>query len=151
MAICVSSAIHLYFPDSCMLIDTCLIDQPLNMLCCWIEDPNSDYFKNHLPRIGEYLWVGEDGMMVQVRVISSCINYIISTHTFSIFFRLYFKILQKKNCTLADIIVGILNLLINIPTIGMHTIIPNDRDQGKQDSVDQSVRNGVKNLNLDKQ
>ncbi|KAL9459824.1 hypothetical protein AB3S75_003099 [Citrus x aurantiifolia] len=39
--------------------------KPLNMLCCWIEDPNSDYFKKHLPRIGEYLWVGEDGMKVQ--------------------------------------------------------------------------------------
>ncbi|CAN6445100.1 unnamed protein product [Victoria cruziana] len=32
------------------------------MLCCWIEDPNSEAFKFHLARIPDYLWVAEDGM-----------------------------------------------------------------------------------------
>lgn len=73
-----------------MLTDTCFIEQPLNMLSCWVEDPNSDYFKKHLSRISEYLWVGEDGMKVQVRIISSCINYIISKQTFNIFLLIIF-------------------------------------------------------------
>ena len=36
------------------------------MLCCWVEDPNSEAFKLHLPRIHDYLWVAEDGMKMQV-------------------------------------------------------------------------------------
>ncbi|KAH9305352.1 hypothetical protein KI387_009756, partial [Taxus chinensis] len=35
------------------------------MLCCWVEDPNSEAFKRHLPRIADYLWVAEDGMKMQ--------------------------------------------------------------------------------------
>ncbi|GAY61015.1 hypothetical protein CUMW_206550 [Citrus unshiu] len=41
------------------------VEKPLNMLSCWVEDPNSDYFKKHLARITEYFWVGEDGLRVQ--------------------------------------------------------------------------------------
>ncbi|XP_077246240.1 cycloartenol synthase-like isoform X1 [Tasmannia lanceolata] len=37
----------------------------LNMLCCWVEDPNSEAFKFHIPRIYDYLWVAEDGMKMQ--------------------------------------------------------------------------------------
>jgi hypothetical protein len=40
--------------------------QVLNMLACWIEDPNSEAFKLHIPRIHDYLWVAEDGMKMQV-------------------------------------------------------------------------------------
>lgn len=40
--------------------------QVLNMLCCWAEDPNSEAFKLHLPRINDYLWLAEDGMKMQV-------------------------------------------------------------------------------------
>ena len=36
------------------------------MLCCWVEDPNSEAFKLHLPRIYDYLWIAEDGMKMQV-------------------------------------------------------------------------------------
>ena len=36
------------------------------MLCCWVEDPNSEAFKLHLPRIHDYLWLAEDGMKMQV-------------------------------------------------------------------------------------
>ncbi|KAH9716421.1 Camelliol C synthase [Citrus sinensis] len=41
------------------------VEKPLNMLSCWVEDPNSDYFKKHLARISQFFWVGEDGMRVQ--------------------------------------------------------------------------------------
>ncbi|KAK8943606.1 Cycloartenol synthase [Platanthera guangdongensis] len=37
----------------------------INMLCCWVEDPNSEAFKLHLPRIHDYLWLAEDGMKMQ--------------------------------------------------------------------------------------
>ncbi|CAI0553271.1 unnamed protein product [Linum tenue] len=41
------------------------VNKVLNMLCCWVEDPNSEAFKSHLPRIKDYLWVAEDGMKMQ--------------------------------------------------------------------------------------
>nr|BBE49396.1 cycloartenol synthase [Polystichum fibrilloso-paleaceum (nom. illeg.)] len=41
------------------------VNKVLNMLCCWVEDPNSDAFKCHLPRVLDYLWVAEDGMKMQ--------------------------------------------------------------------------------------
>ncbi|KAJ6992758.1 hypothetical protein NC653_015993, partial [Populus alba x Populus x berolinensis] len=40
-------------------------EQVLNMLCCWVEDPNSEAYKCHLARIKDYLWVAEDGMKMQ--------------------------------------------------------------------------------------
>ena len=36
------------------------------MLACWIEDPNGDYFKKHLARVQDFIWVAEDGMKIQV-------------------------------------------------------------------------------------
>ena len=42
------------------------LTQVMNMLSCWIEDPNSDAFKLHLARVADYLWVAEDGMKMQV-------------------------------------------------------------------------------------
>ncbi|KAG5242921.1 cycloartenol synthase family protein [Salix suchowensis] len=41
------------------------VNKVLNMLCCWVEDPNSEAFKLHLPRIQDYLWLAEDGMKMQ--------------------------------------------------------------------------------------
>ncbi|KAB1212040.1 Cycloartenol synthase 2 [Morella rubra] len=41
------------------------VNKVLNMLCCWVEDPNSKAFKFHLPRIYDYLWIAEDGMKMQ--------------------------------------------------------------------------------------
>nr|QBZ67935.1 euphol/tirucallol synthase [Euphorbia tirucalli] len=41
------------------------VEKPLNMLACWVEDPNGDAFKKHLARIVDYIWVGEDGIKVQ--------------------------------------------------------------------------------------
>ncbi|EFH64023.1 hypothetical protein ARALYDRAFT_477065 [Arabidopsis lyrata subsp. lyrata] len=37
----------------------------LCMLACWVENPNGDYFKKHLARIPDYMWVAEDGMKMQ--------------------------------------------------------------------------------------
>lgn len=42
--------------------------QPLCMLACWVEDPNGDAFKKHLARIEDYIWVGEDGIKMQVGI-----------------------------------------------------------------------------------
>ncbi|CAO2820140.1 unnamed protein product [Amaranthus hypochondriacus] len=41
------------------------VSKALNMLCCWVEDPNSEAFKLHIPRIYDYLWMAEDGMKMQ--------------------------------------------------------------------------------------
>ncbi|KAK8581347.1 hypothetical protein V6N13_144376 [Hibiscus sabdariffa] len=41
------------------------VNKVLNMLCCWVEDPFSESFKLHLPRILDYLWIAEDGMKMQ--------------------------------------------------------------------------------------
>ncbi|KAK6944653.1 Squalene cyclase, C-terminal [Dillenia turbinata] len=41
------------------------VNKVLNMLCCWVEDPCSEAFKLHLPRIFDYLWLAEDGMKMQ--------------------------------------------------------------------------------------
>ena len=45
------------------------------MICCWVENPNSDAFKKHLPRIYDYLWLAEDGMKAQVVVSYVPWNY----------------------------------------------------------------------------
>ena len=37
------------------------------MLACWVENPNGDYFKKHHARIPDYIWVGEDGIKMEVR------------------------------------------------------------------------------------
>ncbi|GMJ00915.1 cycloartenol synthase 1 [Hibiscus trionum] len=41
------------------------VNKVLNMLCYWVDDPNSEAFKLHLPRLYDYLWVAEDGMKLQ--------------------------------------------------------------------------------------
>ncbi|KAF2910506.1 hypothetical protein DAI22_11g104900 [Oryza sativa Japonica Group] len=58
---------HIYYEDeNTKYIGLCPINKALNMICCWIEDPNSDAFKRHLPRIYDFLWLAEDGMKAQV-------------------------------------------------------------------------------------
>ncbi|KAH9716429.1 Camelliol C synthase [Citrus sinensis] len=57
---------HIHYEDEASRYMTIgCVEKPLNMLSCWAEDPNGDYFKKHLARIGEYFWMGEDGMRVQ--------------------------------------------------------------------------------------
>ncbi|KAL3533220.1 hypothetical protein ACH5RR_006741, partial [Cinchona calisaya] len=41
------------------------VNKVLNMVCCWVEDPNSVAIKLHLSRIKDYLWVAEDGMKMK--------------------------------------------------------------------------------------
>ncbi|XP_030547430.1 cycloartenol Synthase-like isoform X2 [Rhodamnia argentea] len=41
------------------------VNKVLNMVCCWVENPNSKEYKHHLSRIKDYLWVAEDGMKMQ--------------------------------------------------------------------------------------
>lgn len=48
------------------------------MLACWVEDPNGDYFKKHLARIPDYLWVAEDGMKMQVSTYF--VNIVVEKH-----------------------------------------------------------------------
>ncbi|CAN6244273.1 unnamed protein product [Urochloa humidicola] len=47
-------------------VNTQYLNKALNMICCWVEDPNSDAFKCHLVRIPDFLWLSEDGMKAQV-------------------------------------------------------------------------------------
>ncbi|XP_057447339.1 cycloartenol synthase-like isoform X2 [Lotus japonicus] len=46
---------------------TCIgpVNKVLNLVCCWLENPNSEAFKCHISRIKDYLWVAEDGMKMQ--------------------------------------------------------------------------------------
>ncbi|CAA7049427.1 unnamed protein product [Microthlaspi erraticum] len=36
-----------------------------HMLACWVEDPESDYFKKHLARVPGFIWIAEDGLKIQ--------------------------------------------------------------------------------------
>ncbi|KAJ0075354.1 hypothetical protein Patl1_35106 [Pistacia atlantica] len=55
-----------YEDESSRYITIGSVEKPLCMLACWVEDPNGDAFKKHLARIADYIWLGEDGMKVQV-------------------------------------------------------------------------------------
>ncbi|KAM0862130.1 hypothetical protein ACQ4PT_045449 [Festuca glaucescens] len=58
---------YIHFNDeTTKYIGICPIDKALNMICCWVENPNSDEFKQHLPRFYDYFWLAEDGMKAQV-------------------------------------------------------------------------------------
>ncbi|VVA95758.1 unnamed protein product [Arabis nemorensis] len=39
--------------------------KPFHMLACWLEDSKGDYFKKHLARIPDCIWIGEDGLKIQ--------------------------------------------------------------------------------------
>jgi hypothetical protein len=55
------------YPTLCepRYVDIGPVNKVLNMLCCYLEKPDGDAFKKHLPRIKDYLWVAEDGMKMQ--------------------------------------------------------------------------------------
>ncbi|KAK3155986.1 hypothetical protein QOZ80_2AG0101350 [Eleusine coracana subsp. coracana] len=58
---------HIHYEDeNTQYICICAVNKALNMVCCWVEDPNSDAFKHHLARIPDFLWLSEDGMKAQV-------------------------------------------------------------------------------------
>ncbi|XP_008681131.1 achilleol B synthase isoform X1 [Zea mays] len=60
---------HIHYEDETSnYVGLCPINKALNMICCWIEKPNSNEFRQHLPRIHDFLWLGEDGMKSKVYV-----------------------------------------------------------------------------------
>lgn len=57
---------HIHYEDeNSRYITIGCVEKVLCMLACWVEDPDGDYFKKHLARIPDYLWVAEDGMKMQ--------------------------------------------------------------------------------------
>nr|QYO90092.1 beta-amyrin synthase [Sicyos edulis] len=54
-----------YEDDNSRYITMGSVEKALCMLACWVEDPDGDYFKKHLARIPDYVWVAEDGMKIQ--------------------------------------------------------------------------------------
>ncbi|XAR69574.1 Beta-amyrin synthase [Bertholletia excelsa] len=57
---------HIHYEDeNSRYITIGCVEKMLCMLACWVDDPNGDYFKKHLARVPDFLWVAEDGMTVQ--------------------------------------------------------------------------------------
>ncbi|KAK6284855.1 hypothetical protein POUND7_003807 [Theobroma cacao] len=57
---------HIHYEDeSSQYITVGCVKKPLCMLVCRFEDPNGVYFKKHLARIADYVWVGEDRIKLQ--------------------------------------------------------------------------------------
>jgi hypothetical protein len=80
------------------------------MICCWAENPNSDSFKKHLPRIYDMLWLAEDGMKAQVL---SCLLCVVIYHSsFLLLTKAYnLKSFDGKYC-LNDLLIVILPLSV---------------------------------------
>ncbi|XP_047068861.1 achilleol B synthase-like [Lolium rigidum] len=91
---------HIHYDDEATkYVNICPINKALNMICCWIEDPNSDAFKQHLPRFFDYLWLSEDGMKAQV--YDGChsweTSFIIQAYYSTGLFALFGPTLQKAH------------------------------------------------------
>ncbi|CAI0420766.1 unnamed protein product [Linum tenue] len=57
---------HIHYEDeNSRYITIGAVEKSLNMLACWVDDPNGLAFKKHLARISDYFWLGEDGMNLQ--------------------------------------------------------------------------------------
>ncbi|GAB4817280.1 hypothetical protein N2152v2_004326 [Parachlorella kessleri] len=64
---------HIHYEDeNTRYVDIGPVNKVLNALACWLEDPDSEAFKQHLPRLQDYLWVAEDGMKMQGYNGSQC-------------------------------------------------------------------------------
>ncbi|KAI4332358.1 hypothetical protein L6164_017275 [Bauhinia variegata] len=60
---------HIHCEDeNSRYINLMSMDKVMSMLACWVEDPHGDYFRKHLARVPDYIWVGEDGISVQVSI-----------------------------------------------------------------------------------
>ncbi|CAM0908395.1 unnamed protein product [Alopecurus aequalis] len=55
-----------YNNETTEYIGICPVDKVLSMICCWIENPDSDAFRQHLPRFYDYFWLAEDGMKAKI-------------------------------------------------------------------------------------
>uniref|UniRef100_A0A803PUZ9 Squalene cyclase C-terminal domain-containing protein n=1 Tax=Cannabis sativa TaxID=3483 RepID=A0A803PUZ9_CANSA len=57
---------HIHYEDeNSRYITLGCVQKVLCMLACWVENPNGDYFKKHLARIPDFMWIAEDGMKMQ--------------------------------------------------------------------------------------
>ncbi|CAI0420770.1 unnamed protein product [Linum tenue] len=57
---------HIHYEDeNSRYITIGIVEKPLNMLACWVDDPDGLAFKKHLARVSDYLWLGEDRMKLQ--------------------------------------------------------------------------------------
>ncbi|CAI0420778.1 unnamed protein product [Linum tenue] len=57
---------HIHYEDeNSRYITIGVVEKSLNMLACWVDDPNGLAFIKHLARISDYFWLGEDGMNLQ--------------------------------------------------------------------------------------
>ena len=46
-------------------VDIGPVNKAINMVCCYFDQPDGEEFKEHLPRIFDYRWLGEEGMKMQ--------------------------------------------------------------------------------------
>mmetsp|Transcript_18558 Transcript_18558/g.52140 ORF Transcript_18558/g.52140 Transcript_18558/m.52140 type:complete len:764 (-) Transcript_18558:390-2681(-) len=57
---------HIHYEDrNTRYVDIGPVNKAINMLACWLDNPSSEEFERHLPRIYDYLWVAEDGLKMQ--------------------------------------------------------------------------------------
>ncbi|GAB4850351.1 hypothetical protein Ancab_029653 [Ancistrocladus abbreviatus] len=57
---------HIHYEDeNSQYITIGCVEKVLCMLACWVEDAEGEYYKRHLARIADYIWVAEDGMKMQ--------------------------------------------------------------------------------------
>ncbi|CAN8308035.1 unnamed protein product [Cochlearia groenlandica] len=54
-----------YHDEATRYITGGCVPKPFHMLACWVDDPDGDYFKKHLARVSDYIWIGEDGLKIQ--------------------------------------------------------------------------------------
>ncbi|XP_024318157.1 cycloartenol synthase isoform X3 [Brachypodium distachyon] len=54
-----------YEDETTQYICIAALNKMLNMICRWVEDPNSEAFKLHIQRVYDFLWVAEDGMKMK--------------------------------------------------------------------------------------
>ncbi|XP_065619337.1 beta-amyrin synthase isoform X2 [Quercus suber] len=57
---------HIHYEDEISrYITVGVVEKAICLLACWIEDPNGDYFKKHLARMKDFIWIAEDGIKMQ--------------------------------------------------------------------------------------
>nr|UAK14938.1 oxidosqualene synthase 4 [Iberis amara] len=54
-----------YHDEATRYITGGCVPKPFHMLACWVDDPHGNYFKKHLARVSDYIWIGEDGLKIQ--------------------------------------------------------------------------------------
>ncbi|KAG7611589.1 Squalene cyclase [Arabidopsis suecica] len=60
-----------YHDETTHYITGACVAKPFHMLACWVEDPDGDYFKKHLARVPDFIWIAEDGLKFQLMGMQS--------------------------------------------------------------------------------